>query len=317
MSENQPRCSIVIRAFNEEKHIGRLLTGIMHQTVDEVEIVLVDSGSSDTTVAIASRYPVKIVHIRPEEFTFGRSLNHGIEQTTSEFVVIASAHVYPVFPDWLEKLLKPFDDPRAALVYGKQRGNESTYYSEQQHFAKLFPAESIAVQQHPFCNNANSAVRRSLWLQNPFDEELTGLEDMAWANWAIQQNYILSYAANAEVVHVHSETPRQIYNRYRREAIALRRIKAEERFHIGDFLRLYLSNVMSDGWHALRERVFLREALGILKYRLMQFWGTYRGFSLSKPLSASMKQVFYYPRGFRAADVKPRRDVEPIDYQRI
>ncbi len=317
MTGMDPRCSIVIRAFNEEKHIGRLLTGIMHQSVHQVETVLVDSGSSDATVAIASRYPVKIVHIRPDEFTFGRSLNHGIEQATSEFVVIASAHVYPVFPDWLERLLEPFEKQPVALVYGKQRGNESTHYSEQQHFAKLFPEESTAVQRHPFCNNANSAVRRSLWLQNPFDEELTGLEDMAWASWAIQQNHVLSYAANAEVVHVHSETSRQIYNRYRREAIALRRIKAEERFHFGDFLRLYFSNVMSDVWHALRAGVFWPEARGILVYRLMQFWGTYRGFSLSRPLSASMKQVFYYPRGFHTAAIKPRRDMEPIDYQSV
>jgi len=315
MNEKQPACSIVVRAFNEEKHIGRLLSGIMHQSVDDIEIVLVDSGSSDATVAIASRYPVKIMHIHPEEFTFGRSLNRGIEQTTSEFVVIASAHVYPVYPDWIEKLLEPFENPRVALVYGKQRGNESSCYSEQQQFAKLFPGENIAVQRHPFCNNANSAIRRSLWQQNHYDEELTGLEDMAWANWALNQNHVISYAADAEVTHVHNETLHQIYNRYRREAIALRLIQSEERFHLGDFLRLYLSNVLSDGWHALREGVVLKEAMGILKFRLMQFWGTYRGFSLSKPLSASMKQVFYYPRGFRA-DIVKQRDVKPIDYQR-
>lgn len=316
MKEKHPGCSIVIRAFNEEKHIGRLLAGAMQQTVEEVEMVLVDSGSSDATVAIASRYPVTIVHIHPDEFTFGRSLNRGIEQTTSEFIVIASAHVYPVYPDWIEKLLEPFENPRVALVYGKQRGNASTHYSEQQHFAKLFPEESIAVQRHPFCNNANSAIRRSLWLQNRFDEELTGLEDMAWANWVLLQNHVLSYAADAEVIHVHNETLRQIYNRYRREAIALRSINSEERFHLGDFFRLYMSNVISDGWHAIHESVFLKEALGILKFRLMQFWGTYRGFSLSKPLSASMKQVFYYPRGFRSADIVERRNVKPIDYQR-
>jgi rhamnosyltransferase len=315
MNEKQPACSLVIRAFNEEKHIGRLLAGIMHQSVDDIETVLVDSGSRDATVAIASRYPVKIVHIRPEEFTFGRSLNRGIEQTTSDFIVIASAHVYPVYPDWIERLLEPFTNPRVALVYGKQRGNESSCFSEQQQFAKLFPEESIAVQRHPFCNNANSAIRRSLWQQSHYDEELTGLEDMAWANWAINQNHVLSYAADAEVIHVHNETWHQIYNRYRREAIALRLIQSKERFHLGDFLRLYLSNVISDGWHALREGVFLKEALSIIKFRLMQFWGTYRGFSLSKPLSASMKQVFYYPRGFRSGTVK-HRDVKPIDYQR-
>jgi hypothetical protein len=200
-------------------------------------------------------------------------------------------------------------------VYGKQRGNESTHYSEQQHFAKLFPEESIHVQRHPFCNNANSAIRRSLWLENGYDEELTGLEDMSWASWALSQNHVISYAAEAEVIHVHNETMPQIYNRYRREAIALRLIQSEEKFHLLDFLRLYISNVISDGWHALRERVFLREMAGILKFRLMQFWGTFRGFSQTSPLSASMKQVFYYPRGFRSNDEAKHRDVKPIEYQ--
>ena len=75
--EFAPRCSIIIRAYNEEDHIGRLLTGIMEQTVKEVEIIVVDSGSSDATVAIASRFPTQILSIAPHEFTFGRSLNLG------------------------------------------------------------------------------------------------------------------------------------------------------------------------------------------------------------------------------------------------
>ena len=58
-------CSIVIRAYNEEKHIGRLLEGLRHQTLKDVEVILVDSGSTDSTVSIAESYGAKIVHIRP------------------------------------------------------------------------------------------------------------------------------------------------------------------------------------------------------------------------------------------------------------
>ncbi|HRS75498.1 MAG TPA: glycosyltransferase, partial [Anaerolineaceae bacterium] len=75
----QPACSIIIRAHNEERHLGRLLEGIAQQTVKDVEIILVDSGSTDGTLAVAARYPVQVVHIAPEEFTFGRSLNLGIQ----------------------------------------------------------------------------------------------------------------------------------------------------------------------------------------------------------------------------------------------
>jgi glycosyltransferase involved in cell wall biosynthesis len=90
-------CSIVIRAFNEEKHIARLLQGIKMQTVQDVEVTLVDSGSTDATAAIAAGHGAVVIHIPPEEFTFGRSLNLGVESASREFVVIASAHVYPVF----------------------------------------------------------------------------------------------------------------------------------------------------------------------------------------------------------------------------
>ncbi|MCX7977047.1 MAG: glycosyltransferase family 2 protein, partial [Bellilinea sp.] len=138
----KPCCSVVIRAYNEEKHIGRLLSGIMQQTLRDVQIVLVDSGSTDATVAIASRFPVEVVHIRPQEFTFGRSLNLGIAQTRADVVVMASAHVYPVYPDWLERLIEPFEDAQVAVAYGKQRGAATTQYSEHQVFRRWFPDQS-------------------------------------------------------------------------------------------------------------------------------------------------------------------------------
>jgi len=92
----KPNCSIVIRAYNEEAHLGRLLKGISQQEAAGVETILVDSGSTDRTVQIAEEYGVQIVQISPEEFTFGRSLNRGIQAARGEFVVIVSAHCYPV-----------------------------------------------------------------------------------------------------------------------------------------------------------------------------------------------------------------------------
>ena len=105
------KLSIVIRCYNEEEHIGRLLSGIMQQTVKDVEVVIVDSGSTDATLSIASRYPIRVVHIAPQEFSFGRSLNRGCAAATGDILVFASAHVYPLYDDWLEKLVRPFDDP--------------------------------------------------------------------------------------------------------------------------------------------------------------------------------------------------------------
>ena len=73
------KVSIVIRCYNEAKHIGKLLNGLTQQTVSDIEIIVVDSGSSDDTLIIANRYPVKILSITPEEFSFGRALNLGVK----------------------------------------------------------------------------------------------------------------------------------------------------------------------------------------------------------------------------------------------
>lgn len=314
---SKPACSVIIRSFNEEKHIARLLSGIMEQTVKDVEIVLVDSGSTDATVSIASRYPVKIVSITPEEFTFGRSLNIGCRAASGEYLVLASAHVYPVYADWLERMIEPFQNPKVALTYGQQRGNTTTKFSEHQHFAKMYPDVSNLKQTTPLCNNANAAIRRSLWEQHPYNEELPGLEDLDWATWAVSKGYWLSYVAEATIIHVHDETPQQVFNRYRREAIALNWIQPEQHFSLLDFVRLFFSNVFSDLWHALHQGAFWKVWREILWFRWMQFWGTYQGFRYVGPLTREMKRAFYYPRSINSARKAYRREMDPLDYRKL
>jgi len=314
-----PQCSIVTRCYNEEQHIGRLLSGILQQTLKNVEIIVVDSGSTDNTLSIASRYPVKILSIPAEQFSFGRSLNLGCRAATGEFIVLASAHVYPVYKDWLERLLAPFADPRVGLVYGKQCGDETTKYSEHQIFAKWFLDKSNSNQDHPFCNNANAAIRRSLWERLPYDEDLTGLEDIDWAKRAMKLGYRITYVTDAEVLHIHRETPIRIYNRYRREAIALKRIFPEERFNLWDFIRLFTGNTLSDCYHAKYDGVLRRNLTGIFVFRIMQFWGTYRGFAQHGPVTSKLKQTFYYPNDLSRLKSKvvgpdPSRRIEYRDY---
>lgn len=307
-------CSIVIRAFNEEKHIGRLLSGILQQTVKDVQIILVDSGSRDATVRIASRYPVDVVTIHPQDFTFGRSLNLGITHAKSDYIVIASAHVYPVYPDWLEKLLEPFEKPAVALTYGKQRAPGSAHFSENQVWQQWFPDRPRPRQKHPFCNNANDAIRRSLWEQRQFDETLTGLEDLDWAYWAQGQSHEIVYVPEAEVIHFHMEDWHQVRNRYRREAMAFKQIFPQEKFSLLDLARLFLSNTFND-WRAARSQHILREHWWeVITFRWNQFLGTYQGYQKSGSLTKELREAFYYPR-IEANNAHHRREVAPIRYQ--
>lgn len=309
------KCSVVIRAYNEELHIGRLLAGISRQTLPGVQTILVDSGSTDQTVAVAQEYGVKIVRIAPEEFTFGRSLNRGIQAAEGEFVVIVSAHCYPVYPDWLERLLAPFADPQVAISYGKQRGGATNQFSEHQWFKQYFPDHSIAQQGHPYCHNANAAIRRELWAIQPYNEHLTGLEDLAWGSWAFEQGHTIAYTADAEIIHLHDETPPQVFNRYRREAIAMKQILPQSRFTFWHFLRLATTSIFSDLLQARREGVLLQHFASIFWFRVMQYWGTLRGYRYMGKVDAHLHQQFYYPPGILSEKKPATRNVQPIDYE--
>ena len=292
-----PAVSIIIRCYNEEKHIGRLLSGILAQNRSDHEIILVDSGSDDATLAIASNYPVKIIRIDPEKFSFGYSLNKGCENSSGKYLVFASAHVYPVYRDWLDKLLQPFENKKIALCYGKQRGNDQTQYSERQVFHKWFPGHSCLIQEGPFCNNANAAIRREVWERKKYNERLTGLEELDWAKRVMDSGYGISYVAEAEVIHIHEESMKNIFNRYRREAIALKQIFPEECLSILDVLKLSIANIWNDYIHAWHDKELLGNLISIPGFRLMQFTGGYRGGKENAHVSGSLKETFYYPRG--------------------
>ena len=313
MSTQAP--SIVIRAYNEAEHIGKLLQGIAAQHLPDAEVLLVDSGSTDGTLEIAANFGVRVIQILPQDFSFGYSLNRGVEAATSDLVVIASAHVYPVYPDWLDMLLKPFADLKVAITYGKQRGNENSKYSEEQLFHQWFPHGQPATQAHPFCNNANAAIRRELWEKYRYDETLPGLEDLDWAHRVMQQGYSVCYVPEAEIVHIHNETPGGIYRRYLREGMAFKRIFPHESFKLRDFLRLSFSNIVMDWRAAGSERKLAEHWRDILWFRVMQFWGTYQGYRHSGPLTWQLKQRFYYPHasGIQYKST-PARKVEPIAY---
>ncbi len=311
----KPDCSVIVRAYNEEQHIGKLFAGIRQQTMKNIQVILVDSGSTDRTVEIAHEFEVQVVNIAPHEFTFGRSLNLGISHADADVLVFASAHIYPVYPDWLESLTAPFMDKQVAVCYGKQRGTRDSKFSEQQIFQHWFSDTSKLVQNNPFCNNANAAIRKSVWEKHSYDESIPALEDLAWAKWAQENGYQVSYSAEAEIIHIHHETWKGVYNRYRREGMAFKQIYPEAHFSRGDLVRLFVANVTSDIKAARLQKQAVYQFLPILYFRWMQFWGTYQGYRQSAQfLTWHLKRAFYYPNARLDNKVEQNYRVMPIQY---
>ncbi len=309
------RVSIIVRSYNEAQHIGKLMLGIEAQSLQPHEVILVDSGSTDDTVRIAQSFGAKVVKIDKRGFTFGRALNIGCKAATGDILVFASAHVYPCRRTWLAELVSPFQDSRVVLSYGKQRGNGVNKYSEHQIFKAWFPEQSVCPQRSYFCNNANCAVRRSVWLEQSYDEALTGLEDLDWAKKAQERGGWIAYTARAEIIHVHDESWLSVRNRYRREAMALRMIDTSTRFTAFDFVRMLVSNCFVDLREAAREGKLLKEAGSIFLFRYNQFVGTYHGHNGPGEITADLRRIFYFPKSVR--EPKGEEELCPVEHEMI
>jgi rhamnosyltransferase len=293
------RVSVIVRALNEEKWLGQALEACKSQTLGEgteLELILVDSGSTDRTIPIARDHGCRIVHIKKEEFTFGRSLNVGCEAATGDILAFISAHCIPAGPDWLAALIRPIKDGLCDYTYGRQIGHDISRFSERQVFGHYFGESSLVPQQGFFCNNANSAIRADTWRRFRFDEAVTGLEDMVLAKAITNSGGRIGYVAEAPVVHIHEETLKQTHRRYYREALTMRSIMPEVHFHIWDMVSCFTAGVAHDLSVAAREKVFFKEAGGIIGFRFNQYWGTYRGHNEHRVLSQAQKISYYYPQ---------------------
>ncbi|MGE2689167.1 glycosyltransferase family 2 protein [Mycolicibacterium pulveris] len=308
MNDNNPprrRVSAVIRAYNEGAHIGRLLKGFEQQTVKPDEIILVDSGSTDDTVAIAEAAGCTIVHIAKSEFSFGRALNRGCSAASGDILLFASAHVYPVYNTYVEHIASAFDRDGIAIAYGRQVGDERTKFSESRVMLQWFPNQNIWDQDHPFSNNANAAVLRSVWQESPYDETLTGLEDLDFAKKALDRGYKIAYVADAPVVHVHEETWSVIRNRYRREAMAYARIVEGSKMSLPTSVGLALSNILGDYREAVKANCLRANILSIPHFRFAQFIGAWQGFRRPEDASARLLERFYYPAESQTTELPP------------
>lgn len=289
--------SIIFRALNEEKWFDQALEACKRQVYDqgEIEIILVDSGSTDSTLSIAERHGVKIVHIAQSDFTFGRSLNYGCDAAQGKYLVFISAHCIPTHENWLANLIEPLATHQAHYSYGRQVGGEKTRFSEHQVFAQYFGEKSHIPQEGFFVNNANSAITREIWSKYRFDEEVTGLEDMVLGRQLTENGMKIAYVSEAPVYHIHEETFQQTKRRYYREALTLREIMPEVQLNFADLIRYTCSAVMLDFSFALSERKFWAVFGEIIQFRFMQYWGAYKGHNENRVLSREQKEKYYFP----------------------
>ncbi len=301
-----PETAVVIRAYNEERHLPALFDALDSQSYRDFETVVVDSGSFDRTREIAAQSADHVVRVSPHDFTFGHSLNVGIAAADSNFVAIISAHAVPTDDTWLKNLVEPLRGERVAMVYGRQLGTDASKFSERIDFDRIFgPVARVQRPPHFFANNANSAISRELWARHRFDETLPGLEDIDWARHWMLEGYTVVYEPKAAIYHHHDEAWAQVRHRYRREAEAARYIGTLRRSDLAGEVVKEIGRSVGDAVTAARTGQLVGRLPEVARYRYERVRGAVVGaWPAPRPRTERERESIFYDSYHRAVVIR-------------
>src|SRR5882724_2232339 len=113
--------SIIIPVKNGSYWLDKLFQKLMKQTLfHRSEIIVIDSGSTDKSLEIIPKYPVRLIQIPTHEFNHGETRNLGARLAKGKYIVFTVQDAMPEQDTWLENLLEGFDDENVAGVCGQQ-----------------------------------------------------------------------------------------------------------------------------------------------------------------------------------------------------
>jgi rhamnosyltransferase len=210
--------SVLIPVRNGGDQLGRCLDAIASQRIeDEVEVLVVDSGSNDDTVAVAEARGARVHAISAEEFHHGATRNLAVGLARGDILVWTTHDAYPEDELWLERLTAPLRaaEPGLAAVYGRQLAHHDatppeTYFLDFLYgpHARLQRAGSVGelTMETTLFSNANSAMPRALLVDHPFAEDVLIAEDQDWSRRMLLDGRAIRYEPRAAVRHSHSYT---------------------------------------------------------------------------------------------------------------
>lgn len=260
--------TVVIPTLNGELYLDRLLTMLEQQDFDgTVEVLVIDSGSTDRTLEIVRNHPAVRLHEIPNsEFGHGKTRNLAARLARGRIVAYLTQDAIPLSVGWLRSLAEPLDPAGAdaVAVFGKQEPRPGCFplqkYEIQAVFARF--GDQLALYQRAagvptaseldllaFYSDVNSATRRDFLLDVIPYRDLSYSEDMAFARDLIEAGYRKAYSPEGSVEHSNDLTFREYGKRIFDETLAMRRVdESAPLFGFG-------SRVLRGGYGILKDSV--------------------------------------------------------------
>lgn len=266
-----PLVSIVIPTFNSEKTLPLTLKSIKRQTYKNIEVIVVDSYSTDRTVEIAERYGARVLQIRSER---AKAKNIGLKIARGKYVLFIDSDM-ELTPKVVEECVKLTEsDPRIAGVIIPERSVGSNYWAKVRDFERSFYAGTPIESPRFF--------RRDLALVvGGFDEDVVFYEEATLPLKLEKLGYSVRARASTPILH-HEEDltlARLLRKRYYYARTARRYLEKYGRTH-RDHVGVQVSPIH-------RYRLFLankrfwsnpRLAVGVLTLKTLEYMASLLGY---------------------------------------
>ncbi|AFI45190.1 glycosyltransferase [Pasteurella multocida subsp. multocida] len=227
---NTPLVSVLICAYNVEKYIEECINAVINQTYKNLEIIVVNDGSSDSTLSKLHSLSEKDSRIKiinnSKNLGFISSLNIGIEYVSGDYVARTDADDITK-PDWIEKILGCLEKEKHIIAMGSyiqvlsEQGNGSNlsnYYEDGQIWKNPTEHKDIFEQmlfRNPIHNNS-MVVRSSVFNQYGlrFDSSYKHTEDYKFWLDVSRLGYLANYPEPLVYYRFHSNQTSSLHNEY-------------------------------------------------------------------------------------------------------
>jgi len=216
------KISVIIPTKNAGDHFKRLIKSINFQKgFKEVETIIVDSGSTDETLDIVKDYNLKLIEIKPEEFSHSYARNLGAAQASGDFIFFTVQD--SLLPDkyFLHSLYKKLNQYNTAAVSCHEfiREDSDLYYN----FISYYHGKYMGLDKNDIImsmpekddfealrSNANLNNIACLINKNIFDKykfEAKYAEDLHLGLRLIKDGYKLALIGSVKIIHSHNRSP--------------------------------------------------------------------------------------------------------------
>jgi rhamnosyltransferase len=251
--------SVALPVLNGGPLLDEVLAAVRTQRVDDqVELVVVDSGSTDGSVDLARRHGATVIAIDRSEFSHGGTRDLLMRSTRGDRVAFLTQDAVPAHDGWLTALVRGFDRAGdVALVYGPYVPRPDAPHWVRRELTEFFGSEPRVDRgahrfgDATFYSDANGCILRSVYERVPF-RHVSYAEDQLLAADMLAAGYAKAYEPDAAVVHSHDYPPAELFGRLFDEFRALREVHG----HVEQLGARYTLGTLRR--QVARDRAFLR-----------------------------------------------------------